>query len=185
MDFLSSILECLGSRADSPNKKQKPVSGLKAPSTQLINEEELASSILSALLNAEKSGQNLEDRLRSLVQTTDWYERLAQRILDGLVSALHSGRVTGAAMKEACDKASAAAVEFVREHPVFTEVVVTIVAIGILVIIFPWAVEALGFGELGPVEGSFAALWQSTFPDAEAGSFFAYLQRLGMKWGSR
>lgn len=31
--------------------------------------------------------------------------------------------------------------------------------------------------------GSFAAWWQSTFPDAEAGSLFAYLQRLGMKWG--
>lgn len=30
---------------------------------------------------------------------------------------------------------------------------VTLVAIGILVILVPWAVEALGFGELGPIEG--------------------------------
>jgi hypothetical protein len=28
--------------------------------------------------------------------------------------------------------------------------------------------------------GSFAAWWPSIFPDAEAGSLFPYLQRLGM-----
>ena len=58
-------------------------------------------------------------------------------------------------MKEAFDKASAAAAEFVHEHPVFVAAVATIVAIGILVILVPWAVEALGFGATGPIEGEF------------------------------
>jgi hypothetical protein len=59
------------------------------------------------------------------------------------------------ALKEASDKAYAAAAEFVHEHPVLTAALVTIVAIGILVLLAPWAVEALGFGELGPVEGKY------------------------------
>lgn len=86
-------------------------------------------------------------------------------------------------MKDTYDKVREVAEEFVKEHPVLVEVLVIVVAIGILAVLVPWAVEALGFGELGPVAGSFAAWWQSTFPDVEAGSLFSYLQRLGMKWG--
>lgn len=56
-------------------------------------------------------------------------------------------------MKEAFEKASAAAESFVHEHPVLTAVIVTIVAIGILEMLMPWAIAALGFGEAGPVEG--------------------------------
>lgn len=59
----------------------------------------------------------------------------------------------GAAMKEAFDKATNAAKDFVGEHPVFAAAIVTVVAIGILVLLVPWVVEALGLGELGPVEG--------------------------------
>ena len=52
-------------------------------------------------------------------------------------------------MKDAFDKAIDAAVEFVKDNPIFC----TLVALGILVILAPWAIEALGFGELGPIEG--------------------------------
>lgn len=124
-------------------------------------------------------------------------------------------------MREAFDKAYAEAEKFCEEHPVFRDALVTVVAIGILVLVMPWAVEALGwvllegmgFEEVGVVEGkplsipcfcisflichlnmsisnlqflgSFAAWWQSTFPEAEAGSFFSYLQRMGMTWGRK
>ncbi|KAK5454968.1 hypothetical protein LTS15_005688 [Exophiala xenobiotica] len=86
------------------------------------------------------------------------------------------------AKKEAYDKALAIASDFTKEHPVLIAAILTIVAIGILVYLAPWVVEVLGFGEFGPAEGSFAAFWQSTFPDVEAGSWFAWFQRLGMKW---
>ena len=59
----------------------------------------------------------------------------------------------GNAMKKAFDKASSAAKEFAQKHPVYTAAIITIIAIGMLVVITPWVVEALGFGELGPIEG--------------------------------
>ncbi|KIW95157.1 uncharacterized protein Z519_03741 [Cladophialophora bantiana CBS 173.52] len=89
------------------------------------------------------------------------------------------------AIKKAYDKAYDIASEFTRDHPVLAAAILTLVAIGILVYLAPWVIEALGFGELGPIEGSFAAFWQSTFPDVEAGSWFAWFQRLGMKWGKQ
>ncbi|KAI9835451.1 MAG: hypothetical protein M1819_002369 [Sarea resinae] len=148
-------------------------------------EEEIASSVLSALFTAEKPGKDLECRLQDIVHTSGWYEGVAKRILAGLELALNEGAAMGGAMKEAFDKATAVADGFVREHPILVGAVVTLVAIGILVNLVPWAVEALGFAELGPVEGSFAALWQSTFPDVEAASWFAWFQRLGMKWAAK
>ena len=108
------------------------------------------------------------------------------------------------AMKDAYDKA-AQVVEgvwgFVKEHPVFF----ALVALGILVILMPWAIEVLGFGELGPVEGmsvvvyvqgdilmrcllvgTFAAWWQSTYRGyVPARSLFSFFQRLGMVWGRK
>ena len=44
-------------------------------------------------------------------------------------------------------RASAAAAEFVKEHPMLT-----VVAIGMLAILTPWVVEQLGFTVLGPVK---------------------------------
>jgi len=58
----------------------------------------------------------------------------------------------GQAIKVAYEKATqvvAGVLGFAREHPVFCAVV----ALGILVILVPWAIEVLGFGELGPVQG--------------------------------
>jgi hypothetical protein len=107
----------------------------------------------------------------------------------------------GQAMRDAYDTAAQAVAEvlkFAKDHPVF----VAVVALGILVILAPWAIEVLGFGELGPIEGivgplycgrevtscvvfpvgTFAAWWQSTYGDVPAGSLFSFFQRLGMKW---
>lgn len=54
----------------------------------------------------------------------------------------------GNAMKEASEKASGKAAEFAHDHPYFC----ASIAVGILVILMPWALEALGLAELGPVE---------------------------------
>ena len=61
-----------------------------------------------------------------------------------------------AAMNDAYKKAFDAAMsieELAREHPVLTGVFCTVVALGILVILAPYVLEALGFAELGPIEG--------------------------------
>ena len=60
----------------------------------------------------------------------------------------------GQGMRDAYDKAEGVVEEvwkFAKDHPGF----VAVVAVGILVILAPWAVEVLGFGELGPIEGAF------------------------------
>jgi hypothetical protein len=59
----------------------------------------------------------------------------------------------GKAIEKALDRAVEGAGEFKRDNPVWF----TIIALGVLVIMIPWVVEALGFCAgfrgLGPVEG--------------------------------
>ena len=74
-------------------------------------------------------------------------------MLDQLVKVLKSEKKYSSVMKHAVQKASKAANEFASKHPVYTSVILTVVAVGVLVLLMPWAVEALGFGELGPLEG--------------------------------
>jgi hypothetical protein len=74
------------------------------------------------------------------------------------VAILESGKVLVGAMKETYDKVREVAENFVKEHPILTAVIVTVIAIGILAVLVPWAVEALGFGELGPIEGRFFSI---------------------------
>ncbi|XMA12314.1 hypothetical protein WAI453_005105 [Rhynchosporium graminicola] len=187
MDIITAIRQCLTSSASftftstsTPTKTdiKHPISPVAPTDT------ELASSLLSTLFTSSKSISSLQVHLSSQIHSQNRLTtRLAQHLLDGLVHALNSGKVMGSTMREAFDKASTVAEEFAEKHPVVVAVMVTLVAIGILVLVMPWAVEALGFGELGPIEGSFAALWQAAFPDVTAGSWFAFFQRLGMVWG--
>jgi len=60
----------------------------------------------------------------------------------------------GTVMAEAYRRALSAAEEFAREHPVLCTVIVPLIVLGILTLLVPWALEALGFGELGPIEGN-------------------------------
>lgn len=139
-------------------------------------------------------------RLDTIVGTNGWTENLAKWILEKLSLALQKGQdELGPTVKEAYHKAweVARSMEgFVVEHPVFC----TVVALGVLVscqfctemracanvlqaIIAPWVIEALGFSELGPVEGTFASWWQSTYGGlVPKGSLFSFFQRLGMVW---
>lgn len=57
-------------------------------------------------------------------------------------------------MKDAFDKAVDKAVGFARDHPVWCAVI----ALGILVLLLPWALEALGFAETGPIAGEDSSL---------------------------
>ncbi|PBP24193.1 hypothetical protein BUE80_DR004911 [Diplocarpon rosae] len=182
MDILNALKDCLtgSDSSDLPQSTFNANFNVKPPISP--SEDDLATSILQTILSTEKTGSALEVQLESLVHANSWTSSLAQHLLDSLVHALNSGARMSGVMKEAFDRSSAVVEHFVAEHPVLVPVVVTLVAIGILVLLVPWAVEALGFADLGPVEGSWAALWQSTFPDVTVDSWFAFFQRLGMKW---
>ena len=122
--------------------------GLKlAPLPQLALDA-LAGKILGLLLSAENSCSDLDLRLQKLVLPSGWSESLARCVLDGLVQALNTGLVLAGKAKAAYDRASAAAAEFVKEHPMLTAI-----AIGMLAILAPRVVELLGFAVLGPVKG--------------------------------
>ncbi|KAF5701747.1 lincomycin-condensing protein [Fusarium globosum] len=87
-------------------------------------------------------------------------------------------------MAEAVKRATNTALEFAKEHPVYAGLIAagTIVAIGVLVEFeLIWVLRALGFDEIGPRVGSFAARWMSSLEKVPKGSIYSYLQRLGMK----
>lgn len=123
-------------------------------------------------------------KLDSIVSAHGWRQNVAKLVLEKLTKALiNSHDKLGPAVRDAYEKAweVAKGIEgFVIEHPVMC----TIIALGVLAIMAPWVLEALGFAELGPINGSFAAWWQSTYGGfIPKGSLFSFLQRLGMTWG--
>ena len=113
------------------------------------NAQDIATDIVNALYSAEKHGDGLQRALDDIVGEYGWVENLGVAILNTLEKALMEGVAMGQVMKEAFDKASSAAVGFARDHPVFC----TLIALGILALLTPWVIEAIGFGELGPIQG--------------------------------
>jgi hypothetical protein len=119
--------------------------------------EQVGSQVVQAILSAEKGGPSLTRTLNNIVGEYGWTERVASWVLAKLERALNDTAKLQGPLKEAYDRACEAALAvngFVQEHPVFC----TVVALGVLVIIAPWVIEALGFAELGPVEGMFPLL---------------------------
>ncbi|KIM35791.1 hypothetical protein M413DRAFT_79050 [Hebeloma cylindrosporum] len=164
------ILEEQPARSFSHEKKHDP------RTTQSLAEE-----ILSTLYATTANDEKLAQRVDEIVSATGWYEGLAAAVLNGLETAIKAEAPMGQGMRDAYDKAAeviAQVFQFAKDHPVF----VAFVALGILVILAPWAIEALGFGELGPIEGTFAAWWQSAYGNVPAGALFTFFQRLGMVW---
>jgi len=181
MNIITAILECLGREPTQfPTTHHfDRYSDTKAHTTTEDDTAAAASDFVHALRTAEKNGENLHRTLDGIVHETGWTENLAKAILNKLVEVLKAGAKLGGAMLEAIEKATEAAVGFAREHPVYA----TLIALGVLVVLSPWVIEALGFAELGPVEGTFASWWQSTYAGyVPKGSLFSFFQRLGMTW---
>lgn len=159
-------------------------------------ENATAADILRTLFSADEGGKHLKKSVSDIVGERGWTENIAKAVLGGIENGLKQGVQMGKAMKEAFEKAVAEAADFAHDHPYFC----ALIAVGILVILMPWALEALGFAELGPVEGeidtsqiakqiliklsgSFAAWWQSTYGGyVTRRSLFSFFQRLGMVW---
>lgn len=102
---------------------------------------------------AEKNGLLLRSQLKDIVEAQSWKETIAKGILFNMEQIIRKGSNTvGVALQEAtqiADEAVKTIFYFASDHPVLC----TLVAIGILVLIAPWLIEALGFGNLGPIEG--------------------------------
>ncbi|KAL2005200.1 hypothetical protein VTN00DRAFT_3050 [Thermoascus crustaceus] len=178
MDLINAILECITGNAQSSPQLDKDEKTAFRPNIRR-SDEEIANSILSTLFAAGEVDLSIKKQLDETVGAEGWTENIGKTILNGLVNALQQGVEMGSAIKDAFVRATEAAVDFPREHPVYF----TIIALGILVILTPWVIEALGFGELGPIEGTFAAWWQARYAGyVPKGSLFSFFQRLGMVW---
>lgn len=151
--MLKLFQQCLGRHKAERFPDQRSIS-TASPSDSKVAEE-----ILNAMESAEKSGEEVRTKVADVVGVkSNWTESLARAVLECLAKAVETGVVekTGGALKEAFDKAVEAAKAvglWIEKHPVLF----TIIALGILVVLLPWVIEALGFAELGPIEGTFAS----------------------------
>lgn len=169
MAALSDIISCLCAGGRTPCKrdvlfsqavvieKPQPTSPLcftspkRSPSTDIVVEA------ISIIRSADKKSSALTRKVDDLVGAEGWTEWIAENILDGIVMALKEGREKmGPALAitydEAC-KVAEVAFELAKDHPLVTAGLLTIIAVGVLVILTPTIVEVLGFAELGPLEG--------------------------------
>ena len=158
--LLHFIFECLG----VPNQYQSHAVDISLRLDAAPDQEtqEQVDQLMAAIRRAEKPGHLLQAEADQILPA-GWTETVAIALHRGLVAVLRSGVVMVGALKEAWARAVEAfdwvaqelakigkvAWEFTKEHPLWTAVI----AFGILVVLFPWAIEALGFAELGPVEG--------------------------------
>lgn len=150
MDF-RTCLQCLTGASQQPQQPAS-ASGIVTKQPVRVTEEDAAAEFIDVLRAAEKGGEDLRRRLRNVVTTASWTESFAKMILGGVETLVQHKDTVGQVVREAVDKSTELALDvfgFVEEHPVL----VTIVAIGVLCIIAPWVIEALGFGELGPIAG--------------------------------
>jgi len=154
--FISEIVCCLcpGRTAAQYDalEEQPPLDFTYEKKQHPQTTESLAADILSTLYAADTNDEHLIQHLQGIVHETGWYENLGAAVLTGLENALKAEAPMGQAVKVAYEKATqvvADVLQFAKDHPVFCAVV----ALGILVILAPWAIEAVGFGELGPIEG--------------------------------
>jgi len=198
---MAALLDCfLGQADDATHDKQPRCVGTSASHEGYTlvklpiifgapvskTDEETAASILTTLLTAEKPSRSLNITINDIVaQSGGWTERIAVAILNAVQNIIKEGSPLREAMKDAYEKAldaAAAVLGFARDHPVLTGVFCVVIALGILMLLAPAVIHALGFGILGPVEGSWAAAWQSSVygGTVRAGSLFSYLQKLGM-----
>lgn len=152
--LFQAVFECLGGGASDNdrfdnmvNEKNRFESREKDKAGR--SAQDIAQEFVDKLYSAEKNGSDLVRTLDSIVGEYGWVENIGVAILSGLERAIKTGVEKGPVIKEMSEKATNAAFGFAKDHPIYC----TIIAIGILVLLAPYVLELIGFGELGPIEG--------------------------------
>lgn len=155
MDCLEHILFCLTGKAQWAHPPFDTNEKILVADQPTLYSDDAAREFIETLRTAEHADKELEERLKSIVYANGWTERLAESILHGVEKLVLEGSKVAAAMKEAMDKATETALEFAKEHPYYTALIAagTIIALGVLVMMAPWVLEALGFAARGPRVG--------------------------------
>jgi hypothetical protein len=114
--------------------------------------EESANEFVNKLRLTEKHGNALKVELQGIIEANGWREYFQEVLMDTLEKAVHEGHHMGPVFEKALNEAWIQVKkikEFADENPA----VYYIVAIGVLAIMAPWLLEALGFAESGIFEG--------------------------------
>lgn len=147
--FVKALVGCLTGMTDDANEFVGEKGHVDLASKWEHDPQDVAAEVIQVLYEAEEKGRDLEYALQDIVWECGWTQNIAIAVLHGLENALKREYPMGKALKEAFERSTSAAIGFAREHPVYC----TIIALGILVALAPWALEALGFGLEGPLEG--------------------------------
>nr|POF03151.1 hypothetical protein CFP56_76369 [Quercus suber] len=123
-----------------------------------LTKEELADRLVSTMREATRSGAALQQDLANVVHEAGWWnDFIAERALFILAKLIEAGGRLGPAMlsafhrvHEEIRKIPELAADFAKEHPILTGVICVIIALGILYLLWPSMLEALGFTSLGP-----------------------------------
>jgi hypothetical protein len=118
--------------------------------------QQIVDKVMEILRTANEPGLALRTRIGDTVGTKGWTEDIARRILTAMEQFIQQGDLLmGQGLHVAINASSKTVLDifnFPVDHP--HAVVATVVAIGVLVILAPYVIEMLGFGELGPLEGT-------------------------------
>lgn len=161
MDIFRTCLPCwddVNARIDATREPESPVTNEKTPILPMTSSRvDEADEFLRILRTAKHNGPELQQSLRSIIPTTGWKDFLAEKILIGLADIIRKGTDYSVALKEAIATVRQEACEFSKQHPLYSELIIyggcILVAIGVLVLMAPWVLPALGFAEEGPVLG--------------------------------
>ncbi|KAF6831264.1 hypothetical protein CPLU01_06821, partial [Colletotrichum plurivorum] len=134
---------------------------------------------------ARKDDEELRRRLRSFVGAEPCGETTAEVILGNVSRTVLQcntcGDVAGDVFVGIINRSVALTCEVFDEKK--HAEIVTVVALGMLVVVAPWVVEALGFGPVGPNPGTWAGKWQDRYSEyVPKGSLFTFFKRLDMEW---
>lgn len=165
-----------------------------------------ADNFLRTLRWARKDDEELRRRLRSFVGSGTCGESTAEIILRNVSRTVLMGNTYGNMAGEVfvgiINRSVALTCEAFEEKQ--HDEIATVVALGMLVIVAPWVVEALGFGPVGPNPGecppvssfscwvrfadaprtgTWAGKWQHKYSEyVPKGSLFTFFKRLDMEW---
>jgi hypothetical protein len=153
MDCLEAILASFASLCGDRDRDRED-----ARTDSLTAADAGAINVVNELKHAEKSGLTLQEAINDIaIQAGGWSEYLAETILHLLEKVLKAGAPMGAAMRDAYEKSAEAAgklTTFAKDHPVLC----TVVALGILWLLAPVVMSALGFTVEGIAEGE--SVWR-------------------------
>ena len=117
------------------------------------DDEEVALRFVQALCSSNKEERGVRAELHDIVNTSNFTESLAERILIGIIKVIQDGGKIGVAMRRAVTRSKETALKFAQKYPFYTALMAagTLIALGVLVIYAPvWVLEALGFAARGP-----------------------------------